>query len=141
MTTRCIHDDNIESFLLELGNSLRCNYDRVCFGIGAEICYFSLGCGLSGLVEGSCAKRIGTDDGRFKTTFLIMNCQFCARSRFAVTLRRVILEPEILRTVVIAHTCRPTAIITLDCPFFGLYGSTPGSTRCTSSSNTAYRWA
>ena len=36
------------------------------------------------------------------------------------------------------HTCKPTAMITFDCPFLGLYGSTPGSTSCTSSSKIAY---
>jgi hypothetical protein len=34
-------------------------------------------------------------------------------------------------------TCKPTAIRTFGWPFFGLYGSTPGSTSPTSSSKTA----
>ena len=62
MSTRRIHNNYIETFLLELGNTLRRNSDGVRLGVGTEVCNFRLGCRLTGLIERTGTEGIGTND-------------------------------------------------------------------------------
>ena len=62
VSTRRIHNNYIETFLLELGNTLRRNSNGVRLGVGTEVCNFRLGCRLTGLVERTSTEGIGTND-------------------------------------------------------------------------------
>lgn len=62
MSTRCIHDDDLEPLLLELGYTLRRNGDRIGLGVRTEVCDLRLRGGLSRLVKSTGTKRIGTND-------------------------------------------------------------------------------
>jgi hypothetical protein len=41
---------------------------------------------LTGLIEGTSTERVSTDDARFETALLIMDCKLCAGGGFAVSL-------------------------------------------------------
>lgn len=75
MPARRIHDNHIESFLLELGHTLGGDRHRVCFGVGTEVGDFGFGCGLSRLVECAGAERVGADDGGFEPAALVVDCE------------------------------------------------------------------
>ena len=62
MSTRRIHDDDIETLLLEFRHTLRGDCDRIGLRVRAEICNLGLRCGLSGLIEGSGTEGIRTDN-------------------------------------------------------------------------------
>ena len=66
MATRCINYNDIESFLLELGDTLCSNGYRICLGVRTEVSDLCFRCRLSGLVEGTCTEGVGADDAGFE---------------------------------------------------------------------------
>jgi len=62
MPTRRINNDYVEPLLLELCDTLRCDRDWICFGVGTEVCDLCFGSRLSGLVEGTGTESVSADD-------------------------------------------------------------------------------
>lgn len=57
-----VHDNNIESLLLEFRNTLRSDGYRVCFRVRTEVSNFRFRCGLTRLVECTGTESIGAND-------------------------------------------------------------------------------
>jgi hypothetical protein len=79
------------------------------------------------LIESARAESVCADDAGLESAFLVIYCKLRACGCFAITLWGFGNEVGV-GTDVLDLTCKPTAMITFGCPFFGLYGSTPGST-------------
>jgi hypothetical protein len=106
------------------------------------------------LVERSRAEGIRADETRPKPPPLIMHRELRTRRRLSGTLQVHHISDELYDMQAVPHrlnkivsppredprrpTWIPTAMRTLILPFVGLYGSVPGSTSATSSSNTAW---
>jgi hypothetical protein len=86
MSSRGIYDDDFESLLLELSHALGCDSYGVRFCVRAKVGYLCFGCRLPCLVKRSSTECISTNDGRFKTTLLVVHCEFGTGGRFAISL-------------------------------------------------------
>ena len=62
MPSRRINDNDIKPFLLEFGDTLRCDSYRIRLRVRTEVGNFGLRCGLSSLVKGSSTERISAND-------------------------------------------------------------------------------
>ena len=62
MPTRRVDDDDVESFFLELCDTLRGDGDGIGFGVGTKVCNLGFGGRLSRLVEGTGTEGISADD-------------------------------------------------------------------------------
>lgn len=62
VSTRRIHNDDIEPFLLEFGNTLRCDGDRIRLSVRTEVGDLCLRRGLTSLVESTGTEGIRTDN-------------------------------------------------------------------------------
>lgn len=86
MSPRSIDNDNFKAFLLEFGDTLCCNGDRIRFRVRSKVSYFGLGCRLPGLVESTGTESVCADYGRLEATLLIMDSELRARRCFSITL-------------------------------------------------------
>lgn len=93
------------------------------------------------LVERSGSEGIRADETRAESFSLVMHCQLPTKKSHVSSLFGRSRNGEGSRTfvhvVVLPAPWIPTAMSTFDFPLTGLYGSVPGSTSATSSSNTA----
>lgn len=100
MSTRSVHNDYIEPFLLEFGDTLSSNGYRICLGIRTKVCDFGFGGRLASLVKSTGTKSIGTDYTGLETALLIVNSKLGASRCFAISLssEAMILARAILAT-------------------------------------------
>ena len=86
MSSRRIHNDDLEPLLSELLNTLQGNGHRISLSVRPKVHDLGFGGGLACLIECARTKGVRTDNGRFEPSFLVVYCELCTCSGFAVSL-------------------------------------------------------